>query len=171
MLEPKIITVGEHQYTLGRLDMFQALNVSRLAAPLLPILFHEVFSRVAMELLKGDEKTDEERVEAIGRLVQMSEPLLRAIATMPEKNFETIVRTCLSCAERKVGRSWARVMLDGQLAFQDITQHEVLSIVIHVLCRELRPTIAALGLCAGAAVSEKQKAKATSTDSLTESTT
>lgn len=33
MLEPLDVTVGGHLYKVGRLDLFDSLNVSRLAAP------------------------------------------------------------------------------------------------------------------------------------------
>lgn len=39
--------------------------------------------------------------------------------------------------------------------FQDMTQQDCMTLVIHVLSRELRPTIAALGLFGGVAASQK----------------
>lgn len=173
MLEPKTISVGEHTYLLGRLDMFKALEVSRLAAPLLPVLFHEVLSRLALEALRGKESTTpDERIEEVGRLIQISEPILKAVAALPEKDFTKIVRTCLSCAERKLDsdRGWARVInADGVLMYADMSQHDIWSIVLHVMARELRPTIAALGLFAGAAA--QAKAGSLSENSPADSTT
>ena len=161
MLEPLKIEVGGHEYTLGRLDLFDSLNVSRLTAPILPILFHEVLSKVALEVLRspdGESATPEDRVEAIGKLIYLSSPVLNALADMPEENFKKVVRTCLSCAERKMGKGWAKVMIDGQLAFHDMTQQDSLTIVLHVLSRELRPTIAALGLFGDSAAKAKETA-------------
>ena len=113
MLEPLDVTVGGHLYKVGRLDLFDSLNVSRLAAPILPILFHEVLSKVALEVMNSpdaDKASPEERIEAIGKLIYLSAPILKALADMPEANFRKIVRTCLSCVERKCDKLWSRVM-------------------------------------------------------------
>lgn len=154
MMEPTKFTVGGHEYLIGRLDLFQSLNLSRLTGPILPVIFHEVLSKVALEVLNSkDEKeaTTDDRIEAVGKLIYLSAPALQAIAKMPEKDFKTVISTCLSCAERHNGKTWTRVLVEGQPAFADITQQEALTIVFHVLARELRPTIAALGLFGSAA--------------------
>ena len=160
MLENEKVTIGGNEYSLGRLDLFDSLNVSRLAAPILPILFHEVLSKVALEVLNSkpeSEATAEDRVEAIGKLIYLSAPALQAIAAMPQTDFKQIVTICLSCAERRVGKTWTRVCVDGQVAFADIDQQTALTIVIRVMTRELRPTIAALGLF-GSTAAESSKA-------------
>ena len=159
MQETVKVNLGSHEYCIGRLDLFDSLNVSRLAAPVLPVIFHEVLSKVALEVLNSkpeEEATAEDRVEAIGKLIYLSAPALQAIASMPEDDFKKIVTTCLSCIERRVEKTWARLIIDGQIAFADLTQQDALTLVIRVLARELRPTIAALGLF-GSAVAEKTK--------------
>lgn len=156
MLEPTKCTVGGREYMLGRLDMFEALDVARRAAPILPIIFHEVLSKVMLEVLQSKDDasaTAADRVEEMGKLIYMSAPALQAIAAMPKDDYLTIIKTCLSCAERRVDKTWAKVMIDGNLMFQDLTQAEVMELVIRVLCRELRPTIDALLGVAGAAQS------------------
>lgn len=161
MLEPKKVSCGGFEYLIGRLDLFESMNLSRIAAPILPILFHEVLSKVALEVMNSkDEKeaTPEDRIEEIGRLIYLSTPILQAIAKMPREDFDTVIHTALSCVERKVGKTWQKVMRDGVLAFDDIDQQTAFTLVIHVLTRELRPTIAALGFSAGAAVQAKQTA-------------
>lgn len=171
MLEPTKISVGGHTYILGRLDMFEALDVCRRAAPVLPILFHEVLSKVALEVLKSKDEatsTAEDRIDELGKLIYLSAPALQAIAAMPRDDYLTIIRVCLSCVERRVGKTWAKVVVDGSLMFQDIEQADVLQLVIRVLGRELRPTIAALLGLGGAA---QATSKATSENSPTESTT
>ena len=173
MLEPKKVELGGRVYLIGRLDLFDAMNVSRLVSPILPVLFHEVLSKVAFAVLQSkdeDEATPEERIEEVGRLIHLSAPVLRAIAGMPRADFETVIRTSLRCVERKVGKNWQRVVTDAGLAFDDVDQQTAFTLVIHVLARELRPTIAALGFCAGAAVRSKTKSSA-STSSQTGSTT
>lgn len=171
MLEPKKVKVGGIEYMIGRLDLFEAMNLSRICAPILPVLFHEVLSRVALAVLqskKEEEATPEERIEEIGMLIHMSTPILQAIAKMPRDDFETVIRTGLSCIERRVGKSWQKVMQNGELIFDDIDQQTAFTLVVHVLARELRPTIAALGFSAGAAAQAK---KGTSGNSPTASTT
>lgn len=171
ILEPKKVKVGGVDYMIGRLDLFEAMNLSRICSPILPVLFHEVLSRVALAVLhskKEDEATPEERIAEIGTLIQLSTPILQAIAKMPRDDFETVIRTGLSCIERRVGKAWQKIMQGGELIFDDIDQQTAFTLVVHVLARELRPTIAALGFSAGAAAQAK---KGTSGNSPTASTT
>lgn len=172
MLEPKKVELDGSTYLINRLDLFEAMNLSRICAPILPILFHEVLSRVALAVLKSKpegEATPEDRVTEIGALIQLSTPILKAIAAMPREDFDAVIKTALGCIERRVGKTWQKVMKDGVLAFDDIDQQMAFTLVIHVLSRELRPTIAALGLFPGAAVQAKKKAA--SENSPTASTT
>lgn len=171
MLEPKKVTVGGSEFMIGRLDLFEAMNLSRICAPILPVLFHEVLSRVALAVLqskKEDEATPEERIEEIGTLIQLSTPILQAIAKMPRADFDSVIKTGLSCIERRVGKTWQKIMQNGELIFDDIDLQTAFTLVVHVLARELRPTIAALGFSAGAAAQAK---KGTSGNSPTASTT
>ena len=172
LLEPKKVELDGSTYLINRLDLFEAMNLSRICAPILPVLFHEVLSRVAMAVLKSKpegEATPEDRVTEIGALIQLSTPILKAIAAMPRGDFDAVIKTALGCIERRVGKTWQKVMKDGVLAFDDIDQQMAFTLVIHVLARELRPTIAALGLFPGAAVQAKKKAA--SENSPTASTT
>ena len=172
MLEPKKVTVCGYEYMIGRLDLFEAANLSRLCAPILPVLFHEVLSKVAIAVLKSkdsDSATPEERIEEIGTLIAICEPVLNRIAQMQREDFDTVIRTALSCIERRVGKTWTKVMPEGVLAFDDMDTHAVFTLVLHVLSRELRPTIAALGLFAGAAQTSGKRTS-TSTHSQTDST-
>lgn len=172
LLEPKKVELDGSTYLINRLDLFEAMNLSRICAPILPVLFHEVLSRVALAVLKSKpegEATPEDRVTEIGALIQLSTPILKAIAAMPREDFDAVIKTALGCIERRVGKTWHKVMKDGVLAFDDIDQQMAFTLVIHVLARELRPTIAALGLFPGAAVQAKKKAA--SENSPTASTT
>lgn len=172
MLEPKRVTLDGSEYLVNRLDLFEAMNLSRVCAPILPVLFHEVLSRVALAVLKSKpegEATPEDRIAEIGALIQLSTPILKAIAAMPREDFDGVIKTALGCVERQVGKKWQKVMKDGVLVFDDIDQQMAFTLVIHVLARELRPTIAALGLFPGAAVQAKKKAA--SANSPTASTT
>ena len=170
---PEKVEVGGHVYLLGRLDLFEALDMSRRAAPVLPVIFHEVLSKVALEVLNDKSDSDtashEDRIDALGRLIYMSEPAFQAIAAMPKDDFMTIVKTALSCIERNTGKAWVRVMsTDGALMFNDLTQQDVMDLTIRVLARELRPTIAALLSLGGAASNVR---KETSESSQAASTT
>ena len=172
LLQPKKVELDGSTYLINRLDLFEAMNLSRICAPILPVLFHEVLSRVALAVLKSKpegEATPEDRVTEIGALIQLSTPILKAIAAMPREDFDAVIKTALGCIERRVGKTWQKVMKDGVLAFDDIDQQMAFTLVIHVLARELRPTIAALGLFPGAAVQAKKKAA--SENSPTASTT
>lgn len=147
MLEPKKVTLNKVEYVIGRLDLFQSLNVSRLVSPILPIIFHETLSKIADAIIASRSETEaeiEDKLKEIANLLLICQPVLKEISQMKREDFETVIQTCLGCVERKVDKSFTKVCSDGVILFDDIDQGSALVLVFHVLARELRPTIAAL---------------------------
>lgn len=145
-LEPQNLVLGENEYIIGRLDMFQSLNLTRLAAPFLPVLFNDVFKNVIKSLFES-KKLKEAKIDdvlnEISVAITVCEPVLIRFAQLPQDDFNTIIKTCLSCVERKQDKHWFKVMESGVLRFTDIDQYEVLNLCFRVIVRELRPIIAA----------------------------
>ena len=68
---------------------------------------------------------------------------------MDREDFESVVKTCLSCVERKTGKTYGRVFVNGNMMFADMDMNEILQLTIKVIDRELRPTIVGLLKSAG----------------------
>lgn len=145
-LLPERITLDGCEYVIGRLDMFQSLNLTRLASPLLPVLFHDVFSNAIKTLFaskKLKESSLEDVITEINLIVGISEPVLIRFAQIPEADYKKIIDTCLGCIERKQGDHWFRVWENGVPRFDDMETSTVFNLIFRVLVRELRPFIAA----------------------------
>lgn len=159
ILQPETVVLGSHEYKIGRLDCFDAMHVARIISPLLPAFFGQIFGRV-LELVKKskDEETAslEDIYSEIGEVVALCEPLLYRISMMDRGAFESVVKTCLSCVERKTGKIYGRVIVDGNLMFSDMELSDIMNLVVKVIVRELRPTIAGLLKSAGSPA-ERQK--------------
>lgn len=143
MNEPVHITVSGREYVLGRLNLFDALEVSRLIAPIAPILLSEVIGKLASELQDENAKP-EERLLTIATLLSASQPVLKIISEMPRADFQSIITMCLSVVEKKTSTGYARLMQNGQLMFDDLDTMSAIALTIHVIARELNPIFASL---------------------------
>lgn len=141
MLEPEHTVVGGVEYCIGRLDLFQALDAARLAGPSLPALFSGVIEGI-VRMCAEDKNMP--APEQIATALAASQPLLERIAAMPQKDFKTLVSTCLSCVERKTpAGKFAPVLVEG-IPYSDFPAADALVLTLHVLVREIRPIGAAL---------------------------
>ena len=141
MLEPKHVTLNGTEYIIGRLDLFQALEAARLAGPSLPVLFAGVIEGVVRMCSEDKDMPPSDQIAAA---LAVSKPLLDSVASIPQKDFKTLVSTCLSCVERKsAAGGFAPVLVDG-VPYSDFPAADALVLVIHVLVREIRPIGAAL---------------------------
>lgn len=147
MIDSENVELGGHQYVIGRLDCFDAMHVARIVSPLLPALFGQIFGRVLELIQKSKDENSaslEDVFSEIGEVVALCEPLLYRISKMSREDFESVVKTCLLCVERRTGKTCSRVMVDGHLMFDDMDMGTVLNLSMKVITRELRPTIAGL---------------------------
>lgn len=145
----KKITLHSTEYQIGRLDLFQSLNVARLVAPILPVIFNDALGAIAQAIVASKEEGEasiEDKLGEVVNLMAISEPVLKCIAEMKQADFDTVVRSCLGAVERHNGKTWAPVMQNGVCMFDDIDSGTALVLVFHVLWSELRPTISALKL-------------------------
>lgn len=148
MLAPEHVSAFGKEYVIGRLDLFESLNVCRIASPILPVIFSNLLASIVDYLKRQEEEEaagkESDRVTEVAVLIATCEPVLKRIAEIPKKDFEYLVRTCLSCIERKSGKGYAKIMRDGELLFDDIDQATAVVLAIRVLIRELKPFINAL---------------------------
>lgn len=160
-LLPQTVMSGGHEYRVGRLDVFDALQVARLIAPMAPVFFGSIIGKIG-DLMKASKESEgasaSEVFSEVATTLEACEPILWRLASMDRKSFESIVKTCLSCVERRDAKSFGRVMVDGNLMYGDIDLMTVIRLTITVVGREVRPIFAALGqLNDGAAGSSQTK--------------
>lgn len=151
-IAPETVVLGEREYQIGRLDCFDAMHVARLVSPLLPAFFGQIFGRVLDLVQKSKDAnsaTLDDIFSEVGEVITLCEPLLYRVASMDRESFESVVKTCLSCVERKTGKTYGRVFVNGNLMFADMDMNEILQLTIKVIDRELRPTIVGLLKSAG----------------------
>lgn len=144
--QPERVTLDGNEYVIGRLTLFQSLNLTRLVSPLLPVLFSDVFSNALKTLLVSKEMGEaslEDVIREINLIVGISEPVLIRFAQLPESDYRKIIDTCLGCVERKQDDHWFYVWENGVARFDDMETATIFNLVFRVIVRELRPFIAA----------------------------
>jgi hypothetical protein len=143
-MEPKHVTINGSEYVIGRLDCFQALNVSRLASPVIPFLFSGVV-KAFLELWKqqAGKESNEDFAGQLAIALSCAQPLFDRLAKMPKEDFNEILSICLSCVEKKRGKTYGAVINEG-VPFDDVGSADVLRLALEVVVREIRPIGAAL---------------------------
>ena len=128
----ELITIGEHDYTIGRLNALDQFHVSRKIAPIVPTLMP-----IISEVAKGDlsktiesiELGDNNELGSLEPLAQALEPFMEAFAKMPEDDVNYIIHKCLSVVKR--GSS---IVCRGQsIMFDDLDMGQILPLVVAVI--------------------------------------
>lgn len=128
----ELITIGEHDYTIGRLNALDQFHVSRKIAPIVPTLMP-----IITEVAKGDlskaiesiELGDNNELGSLEPLAQALEPFMEAFAKMPEDDVNYVIHKCLSVVKR--GSS---VVCRGQsIMFDDLDMVQILPLVVAVI--------------------------------------
>lgn len=128
----ELITIGEHEYSIGRLNALDQFHVSRKIAPIIPTLMP-----IISEVAKGDlsktiesiELGDNNELGSLEPLAQALEPFMEAFAKMPEDDVNYIIHKCLSVVKR--GSS---IVCRGQsIMFDDLDMGQILPLVVAVI--------------------------------------
>ena len=128
----ELITIGEHDYTIGRLNALDQFHVSRKIAPIVPTLMP-----IITEVAKGDlskaiesiELGDNNELGSLEPLAQALEPFMEAFAKMPEDDVNYVIHKCLAVVKR--GSS---VVCRGQtIMFDDLDMGQILPLVVAVI--------------------------------------
>ena len=146
-LDPLLENFDGVEYQVGRLNAFDALHVARLIAPLAPVLFGEVLNGIseAIEKSKDDSTASAlDLMNEVGTFIRIAEPVLYRLSLLSRPDFESMVKTCLSCVERKVNKVWTPVIAGGELAYADMDVATIIRLTITVITREIRPITAVL---------------------------
>ena len=128
----EIIPIGGHDYTIGRLNALDQLHVSRKIAPIIPNIMP-----ILTEVAKGDlEKviasieTDENaELAGLEPLAKALEPLMEAIAKIPEEDVNYVIYKCLSVVKRN-----GSVVCRGEsIMFDDLDMNHLLPLTVAVI--------------------------------------
>ncbi|HAV5928725.1 TPA: hypothetical protein JI221_16370 [Acinetobacter baumannii] len=146
----EIINIGEHAYTIGRLNALDQFHVSRKIAPIIPTLM-PIITEVAkgdfIKVIESIEAVDGKNGEAVdgknlvgeavdGKdltglqpLAEALEPFMEAFAKMPEDDVNYIIHKCLSVVKRG-----SAIVCRGQsIMFDDLDMAQILPLVIAVI--------------------------------------
>ena len=128
----ELITIGEHDYTIGRLNALDQFHVSRKIAPIVPTLMP-----IITEVAKGDlskaiesiELGDNNELGSLEPLAQALEPFMEAFAKMPEDDVNYVIHKCLSVVKRS-----SSVVCRGQtIMFDDLDMGQILPLFVAVI--------------------------------------
>ncbi len=133
-MDPRTLTttVRGATYRVGRLNAMSQLHVSRRLAPLLAGL------APALPAIAG----------AKGDMLQTAaaiKPFADAFATLPDRDAEYIVSTCLSVVSRDMagdGKTWGPLFVNGVNCADDLGLADLLPLVLFVVKESLGPFIA-----------------------------
>ncbi|ARG37155.1 MULTISPECIES: phage tail assembly chaperone [Acinetobacter] len=136
----EIINIGEHAYTIGRLNALDQFHVSRKIAPIIPTLmpiitevakgdFAKVIESIEAVDGKDDEAVDGKDLTGLQPLAEALEPFMEAFAKMPEDDVNYIIHKCLSVVKRG-----SAIVCRGQsIMFDDLDMAQILPLVIAVI--------------------------------------
>lgn len=110
-------SIGDNQYRSGRMNAFQQFHVARKLGP--------VLAKIGPAIMQASDQ------DWLARL----EPLVEAMAAMPEEDCNYILTRCLAVVSRFQGAAWAQVWNEPakRLMFEDIDMSVMIQIAIQVL--------------------------------------
>lgn len=135
------IEIGGQSYTIGRLNAFDQMHVSRKLSPLVPTLVPVIAELAQGGLSKALEAIDDEELDDVEAMLSQFDlnnlnglsaalkPLTEAWSQMSEDDVDFIMIKCLSvCA-----RNGAKVCVNKSLMFDDLEMPHMLALVLAVV--------------------------------------
>lgn len=122
------ITVGEHTYTIGKMDALKQFHVARRLVPVLAA-FTKIGERV--DLAEGF---------GVGALI----PIAEALSKMSDEETEYIIQTCLSVVQRQDSGKLQKVMVQGKFVYQDIKMPDMIKLTSETIMENMGDFFAGL---------------------------
>jgi hypothetical protein len=140
----KELTLHNIDFRIGRLNVFDQADVSRVIAPFIPSL---------IPMFKAFGSASESDAK-MAELISASQPFLDAMARMSRDDSRFVISTCLSVVRRRQGEAWSIVYNRdaGTMMFDDLDLSSVLPLVVRVVRDNLGPFIS--GILTGQAAPE-----------------
>ncbi|MFP0547887.1 phage tail assembly chaperone [Acinetobacter baumannii] len=138
------ISINGHDYTIGRLDAFDQLHVSRKLSPLVPTIVPVIAEVAQGDLIKAFEKIDLDNVsdeeirqkfdlKSLNGLSESLGKLTEAWASLPQDDVDFIIKKCLSVCNR----NGSRVCMNGSIMFDDLDMMPMLALTVAVIRKNL----------------------------------
>ncbi|MEN8381367.1 phage tail assembly chaperone [Acinetobacter radioresistens] len=135
-----LLPIGQHEYSIGRLNALDQLHVSRKIAPIIPTLmpiitevakgdFAKVIESIEADDSNSVEQNESKDLSGLQPFAEALEPFVEAFAKMPEDDVNYIVHKCLSV----VKRGGAIVCRNNSIMFDDLDMGQILPLVIAVI--------------------------------------
>lgn len=142
------IDLGEHTYSIDKLDVMRQFHVARRLAPAVWALARSAGSVLAGALPEGVPMTFENVVKGLkgledgalmGAVVSAAGPLVDVFAHMSNEDSQYIINECLSVCSRKVGETgWQVAYVEGSgFVFHDMTLPEMMQLVFAAIRHNL----------------------------------
>lgn len=126
------IKINGIEYVTGTLSAREQLHVARKLAPFLAHVFP------ALLRLSKQEKQEGDMVDLAPLIMDAAAvPIADVLCKMDEADVDYVVDKCLSVCQRKQRSNWAKVMVNGQLAFADIKLKALLELTAEVVKENL----------------------------------
>lgn len=122
----QILTVGENEYRVERLDAMSQLHVVRRILPIMTGI-GQTISDLRSAASQGEEK-DKERF-----MFAVMTAAMEVVSKMSDTDVEFVLFKCLSRARRKQDERYMPVSNGNQLQFQDMKLEEMVRLSIEVL--------------------------------------
>lgn len=116
------IEVNGVNFRIGRLDAFTQFHIARRLAPI------QLAMGVSAAELAQKATADESTIAAA-----IMGPIADIMSKMPQDDVDYILKSSLAVVSRKQGESWARVLVNGGLMFDDIRMKEMVRLTIAVI--------------------------------------
>lgn len=137
------LTVGDHDYRIGKLDARKQFHLARRLAP--------VFGRIAANAKASgisetitEKKEDDSVKETLAAASKFFDlivgPVADSLAKMTDEEADYILFTCMGVVDRKEGSdSWAKVKATGQdkLMYQDIELQDLVQLTVATIQENL----------------------------------
>lgn len=136
MRQPEERDIYGHKYRIGALNAMQQFHVMRRLYAVSSAMgegFSKLQEKGGAAALESQLSGETSRTVDILEIVQ---PLLRAVGQMRDEDAEYVFGTCLAVVERQMpgATGWARVQSSpGQMMFDDIAMPQMLALTWHVL--------------------------------------
>lgn len=125
------ITVGEHEYSIGKMNAIKQFHLARRLAP--------AIAAISTVYVKPGSAGDSGGTDGTDFFAAIAGPLSSALANMSDEEVESIIFPCLAVVQRKEGIAWTAVKAKGQnvLMYEDINAGQLLEIVMAVIKENL----------------------------------
>lgn len=123
-----LLKVGDHQYQIGKLNVFEQLMVAKRLAPLFASL-----------MATGEIARSGDQTKVGDLLIAMLPKLSEGLATLKDEDLLFVVKKCLSAVRRQAGPGFVPVVSDAnqRLMLEDIDLPQMLELTWAVINQSL----------------------------------